>query len=127
MSFHLRFTTSKFDVKKEERNATNPIFGQSLLLWLQRQVDDTLEMEEPDSEDWGWYSHINWKGRRYLVAASAMQINNGACKWMLRLDKNRSLKEIIFAQEKMNKDDECLAYFKYLLGSEVDFKAIELE
>jgi len=52
----LYFKTSLFDLSKEIENPINPIYGISLLNWLRKELKDTIEITEPEAEDWGWYS-----------------------------------------------------------------------
>lgn len=72
MHYAITFKSSKFDVSKEDENPINHIYGQSLLIWLKEQVDETADISEPDTEDWGWYSFFNWKGRDYLIGATVL-------------------------------------------------------
>ena len=122
----ITFVTDKFDVTKEDENPINPIYGQSLLLWLKDQVAETILLEKPEAEDWGWYTTINWKGRSYLLGASAMESDN-SFEWVFQVDKNRTIKEKILGREKMDKTDECLLFFKSVFSSEPEFKGISVE
>lgn len=123
----IRFTTSKFDVSKERPNPINPIPGESLLLWLRSQALPELAMSEPDAEDWGWYSSVEWKGRLYMIGSSASEEEGGEREWILQIDKHRSVKEKLFGNEKMSKDDECAQYFQRLLEGEASFDAISVD
>jgi hypothetical protein len=123
----IRFTTSKFDVSKERPNPINPIPGESLLLWLRSQVLPEVDMSEPDAEDWGWYSSVEWKGRLYMIGSSASEEEGGEREWILQIDKHRSVKEKLFGNEKMSQDDECAAYFQRLLEGEASFNAISVD
>ncbi len=131
MHFSIIFKTSKFDVSKEDENPINRIYGQSLLKWLKATLSDNLEISEPEAEDWGWYSYLDWKGRVYLLGASAYHVGGDEPKseleWVFQVDKRRSFMENILGREKMMKDDECLLYFKSLFESESDFKDVEIE
>ena len=123
----IRFTTSKFDVSKERPNPINPIPGESLLLWLRSQALPEMDMSEPDAEDWGWYSSVEWKGRLYLLGSSASEEEGGEREWILQIDKHRSVKEKLLGSEKMTQDDECAAYFQRLLEGEASFNAISVD
>ena len=123
----IRFTTSKFDVSKERPNPINPIPGESLLLWLRSQTPPGIEMSEPDAEDWGWYSTVEWKGRSYLLGASASEEDDGQREWILQIDKHRSVREKLLGREKMSNDDECAEYFERLLEREPSFSAISVD
>ena len=123
----IRFTTSKFDVSKERPNPINPIPGESLLLWLRSQALPEIAMSEPDAEDWGWYSSVEWKGRLYMIGSSASEEEGDEREWILQIDKHRSVKEKLFGNEKMSKDDECALYFQRLLEGEASFNAISVD
>lgn len=123
----IRFTTSKFDVSKERPNPINPIPGESLLLWLRSQALPEIAMSEPDAEDWGWYSSVEWKGRLYMIGSSASEEEGSEREWILQIDKHRSVKEKLFGNEKMSQDDECARYFQRLLEGEASFNAISVD
>ena len=126
MPIAIDFTTSKFDVTMEDENSINPIFGQSLLLWLKQKVADKVEITEPDTEDWGWYAEVDWNGRSYLLGAIAMEDTPPDFYWVFQVDKHRTMKEIVFGREKMTREDECLRYFKAVLESEPEFRNVAL-
>ena len=71
MNQAIHFKTSIFDVSKEARNPINPIYGRSLLEWLRAELKGKLEITEPEAEDWGWCSELEYQGRRYLIGACA--------------------------------------------------------
>ena len=131
MSFAISFKTSKFDVSKEDENPINPIVGQSLLLWLKQELKGELDIDEPDSEDWGWYSDINWNNRTYMLGASACYEEGdnptSELEWVFQVHKDRSFKEKLLGKEKMTKEDDCLLFFKSKLESEPSFNSIEFE
>jgi len=121
----LRFYTAAFDVTKERPNPVNPIPGESLLLWLIERAKDAVEISAPASEDWGWYSYAEWKGRKYLLGASAGdQEEDGQREWILQIDKHRSVKEKLLGRAKMSQDDECAQYFQDLLEGEASFRCV---
>jgi hypothetical protein len=127
MHYVITFVTDKFDVTKEDENPINPIYGQSLLLWLKEQVAETVNLESPDTEDWGWYTTIDWKGRSYILGASAAESENGSFEWVFQVDKNRTFKEKLLGREKMKKDDECLLFFQSVFDSEPEFMGVAVE
>mgnify|MGYP000709869705 FL=1 len=123
----ISFVTKMFDVTKEDENPINPIYGQSLLLWLKDQVAETVQLENPDAEDWGWYSNIEWKGRTYMLGASATESDSSGYEWVFQVEKKRTIKEKLFGREKMAKDDECLLFFKSVFTAEPEFKGVTVE
>lgn len=131
MQFTLSFKTAMFDVTKEDENPVNPIFGQSLLVWLKGIISDDLEMESPDAEDWGWYSYIHWKGRKYLLGSTAYfeegDDPRAEIEYVLQIHKIRSFKEKLFGHEKMSHEDECFTYIKYFFESESNINSLVVE
>ena len=125
----IRFTTAQFDVSAERPNPINPIPGESLLLWLKTRTAPTLEVSEPDAEDWGWYAYVAWEGRQYMLGSSAMEEEQdaGAREWVLLIEKQRSLTEKLLGREKMAQDDACAAYFLGVLEQEPAFKGVSVD
>ena len=123
----IRFTTNLFDISKEDENPINPIYGQSLLLWLKDKIHNSYDFTTPDYEDWGWYSDITWEGRTYIIGASCLEEEHNNYEWVLQIIKQRSLFEKIFNKEKMTENDKCFLYFKKIIETESSFKNIEFE
>lgn len=123
----IRFNTARFDVAKERPNPINPIPGESLLLWLRERAKPHVEVTEPDAEDWGWYSFVDWKGRQYLLGSSASDEDSGQREWILQIDKQRSVKEALMGREKMEADDECAQFFQQLLKDEPSFTSVSVD
>ena len=123
----IRFNTARFDVAKERPNPINPIPGESLLLWLRERAKQHAEVTEPDAEDWGWYSFVDWKGRQYLLGSSASDEDSGQREWILQIDKQRSVKEALMGREKMKADDECAQFFQQLLEDEPSFTSVSVD
>ncbi|QOY90965.1 hypothetical protein [Paludibaculum fermentans] len=124
----IRFFTASFDVTKERPNPINPIFGESLLLWLIGKVQGTLEISAPEAEDWGWYSYAHWKGRKYLLGAAACATEKaGLREWVLQIDKLRSTKEKLLKHGHMSHDDECAQFFQNILEHEATFRDVSVD
>lgn len=123
----IRFMTDKFDVSKERPNPINPIAGESLLIWLRERAELRAQLTEPDAEDWGWYSFVNWNGREYLLGASASDDGASEREWILQIDKQRSMKEKLLGRGAMRADDECAAFFQELLQLEPAFKSVSVD
>ena len=126
MAHVIRFTTDKFDVSKERPNPINPIAGESLLVWLREKAKPRALLTEPDAEDWGWYSYVDWDARQYLLGASASD-DDGEREWVLQIEKQRSVREKILGRETMPADDECAKFFQGLLEAEPAFKAVSVD
>lgn len=127
MNYSIRFETAKFDVTREDENSINPIWGQSLLLWLKDKLAGKVQLEDPDAEDWGWYTTVEWNGRAYLLGASAMRTDADDYEWVFQVDKHRSFREKLSGREKMTRNDECLQFFKQLFEAESEFKHVAIE
>ena len=123
----IRFKTRMFDLTKERPNPHNPIHGESLLLWLAEKTKGTLSISPPDAEDWGWYCHVNWHGRSYMLGACAYDEENGLNEWVLQIEKQRSLMERLRAKEEMAPDDECVGFFLKLLKDERQFSEVSVD
>ncbi|GLQ30918.1 hypothetical protein [Litoribrevibacter albus] len=123
----ITFTSSKFDVTKEDENPINPIYGQSLLFWLKEKVSGKVELEQPEAEDWGWYTNIDWNGRSYLLGASATEVNHPEYEWVFQIEKHRTLKEKLLGKNKQTENDECFVFFKSVLQSEPEFSGVTSE
>jgi hypothetical protein len=123
----IHFHTRLFDVSLEPENPINPIRGHSLLEWLRERVPAQLDMTDPDAEDWGWYAHVNWEGRTYMVGAAANESEDGNHEWVLSLTKHRSLKERVLGKARMLGDDPCLVFFRRLIAGEPDFQQVSVQ
>ena len=123
----IRFNTSKFDVSQERPNPINPIAGESLLLWLREQAKPHVLLSEPDTEDWGWYSVVDWKGREYMLGSCASDETDGEREWILQVVKQQSFKEKLLGREKMGSDDECALFFQKILQQEPAFKELSVD
>ena len=123
----IRFNTSKFDVSQERPNPINPIAGESLLLWLRQRAKPEVALSEPDAEDWGWYSFVDWNGRQYLLGSCASDETDGEREWILQVVKQQSFKEKLLGREKMASDDECAQFFQKILEQEPAFKGLSID
>jgi hypothetical protein len=123
----IRFNSKLFDTSIEPLNPINPIKGSSLLEWFRTRVSPDLAMSPPDTEDWGWYSHVNWQGRSYMIGSCAHESPDGNHEWIIQVDKSRSLKERLLGQAKMDEKDPCFLYFKDLVTQESAFTNISVE
>jgi hypothetical protein len=124
----IRFTTSFFDVSKERPNDINPIYGESLLVWLAEKLKGQVAVPAPQTEDWGWYVDIDWGGRHYMLGASSDDYEiDGKREWVLQVVKHRTLKERLLGKEKMSPQDECAAHLRQLLEREEAFSEVSVE
>ena len=124
MAVVVRFTRDLFDVARERENPINPIYGESLLLWLGERIGGAHALTPPEAEDWGWYSMLDWQGRQYLIGSSASDEEGGQREWILQIEKMRSFSEKLLGRERMAPDDACAAYVQALLAAEPAFRGI---
>ena len=119
--------TAQFDLRKEPKNPINPIGGHSLLVWLRTTLASHLELTEPDSEDWGWYSTGTFEGSNYLVGACAMGQPDDAppLEWLIQIHKQRSLLEKLLGKNRMAPDDPLSALIVATLQREPAFSKVE--
>ena len=125
----IRFVTALFDVSKERPNRINPIAGESLLLWLADQLRGRVSLTGPDTEDWGWYSTLDWNGRHYMLGSSASDEKeaDGTREWVLQVVKQRSFKERVLRQERMSTDDPCVGSILEILRNEPAFSRVSVD
>ncbi|WP_223670549.1 hypothetical protein [Kangiella shandongensis] len=130
MNKAIHFNTSMFDVTKEKENPINPIYGASLLEWLRTRLKDNIDISEPDVEDWGWFSELDYAGASYLIGACAHfkegDDPSSEIEWVFQVHKYRSLKEKLLGQNKMTVTDTCFQFFKELFEKEPEFKEVEV-
>ena len=107
MAHLISFTTDRFDIAGEKPNPTNPIAGQSVLLWIREELlKAKYRVTEPDTEDWGWYIDVEDADASYLVGASADATEPApAVEWIVQVHRNRSMKDKILGRNKMAVDD----------------------
>ena len=128
MAAVIRFTTNAFDVTRERKNPINPIYGESLLLWLRQQTMGRIPMARPEPEDWGWYSDLEWNGRAYMLGAVSMDgEENGQREWVIQIVKHRTIKEKLLRRERMGPEDECAEFFRRILAAEPRFSDVSLD
>lgn len=124
----IHFHTRLFDVSLEPENPINAIRGHSLLEWLRTRVPAHLDMTDADAEDWGWYAHVSWEGRTYMVGVAANEGEDGKHEWVLSLTKHRSLKERVLGKAKMaGASDPCFGFFHGLISQEPAFERVSVE
>ena len=118
-----------FDLSRERENPFNPIRGVSLLEWLRSELKDQLEISEPDAEDWGWYSELEWNGADYLIGAIAFFEDGDdplkEVEWVFQIEKHRSFMDKLLGKNKFTESDSCFLLFKDLL--ENNSKIINIE
>lgn len=117
----IELQTRKFDVSSEKENPINPIYGQSLLLWLREKAKGTVEVVEPDFEDWGWSSDLERQGNRYMLGASC----DGDETWIFQIDKNRTVLEKLLGRNRMTDAEEFWLYFVACLNRRASFMAFK--
>ena len=130
MNQAIHFKTSMFDVAKEKETPTNPIHGISLLEWMREELEGKLDITEPDAEDWGWYSELEYQGNNYLIGACA-QFEEGddssmEVEWVFQVAKLRSSKEKVFGKNKMKVSDSCFVFFKELFENHPNIKEVQI-
>lgn len=131
MNQSIHFKTSMFDVSKEKENPINPIYGLSLLEWLRKELGGQPLISEPDAEDWGWYSELEYKGNNYVIGSCALfeQGDDPAAEleWVFQVDKHRSFKEKLFGKNKMSKSDCCFVFFKEIFENHPNILDVHVE
>ncbi|MBL8397340.1 MAG: hypothetical protein JNL84_04220 [Candidatus Accumulibacter sp.] len=127
MTVVLRFSTKMFDVTRERENPINPIPGESLLRWLNTRLGHGARLTDPDPEDWGWYSYVEWDGAQYMLGSSASEEEEGKHEWVLQIVRQRSLKERWLGHGKATVEDPCVKSILKLLLAEQQFERVAVE
>jgi hypothetical protein len=120
MAHVISFIAARFDVTDESPNPTNPIAGQSVLLWLRHELLRAhYRVTEPDTEDWGWYIDVEGAEASYLVGASADAAEpNPTVEWILQVHKNRSMTDKVLGRNKLAADDPLSALIEALVRAD---------
>ena len=127
MSAVIRFSSGKFDVTLERLNPTNPIFGESLLLWIRETLGPAHEIDQPEPEDWGWYTHLSWEGQRFMLGSSASDEEDGEREWILQVVPHRSLKQRLLGRGKVTIDHPLIQHLVKVLSREKTFVGVTVE
>ena len=128
MAYLLFFTTDRFDVSGEKPNAINPIAGQTVLLWLREDLlKAQYRVTEPDTEDWGWYIHVEGADASYLVGASAEAADpTPIVAWIVQVHKNRSMKDKVLGRNKMATDDPLFALIEKIVRGDSRIEQVSI-
>jgi len=130
MNEAIYFKTSIFDPSKEDENPINPIYGSSLINWIRDKLSGAYEIEQAMPEDWGWYSHIKFGDRIYLIGSMAYFEDGDdpsqEIEWVFQVDKFRTFKEKLFGREKMTVNDDCFQFFKTMFEREPEIYSVEI-
>lgn len=130
MNQSIYFKTSLFDVLAERENPINSIYGLSLLDWLRKELASDMTITEPDAEDWGWYSELEYEGNNYLIGSCAFfeQGDNPTIEleWVFQVEKYRSFKDKLLGKNKMSTSDTCFVFFKELFEKHPDIKEVRI-
>ena len=124
----ISFTTDRFDVSGERANSINPIAGQAVLLWLREELlRAQYRVTEPDTEDWGWYIHVEGADASYLVGASAEAADPTATvEWVVQVHKDRSMKEKLLGRNKMAADDPLFAFLEQIVRGDSRIRQVSV-
>lgn len=129
MAHLVSFVTAKFDVSKETPNPINPIAGESVLIWLQKQLANAeYGCDLPDTEDWGWYTHAGRGGFQYLIGASADvdgPVQN--VEWIIQVHRLRSMKDKFLGRNKLTKDDPLFKCIVDILSADPEIGQIQID
>lgn len=111
MAYLIEFKTALFDPAVEPPNPINPIAGQSILVWIRDNV--LPEANEPDYEDWGWYTEVDFQGLRYLIGGICFAPEEGSAEstldWMVQVHKHQSLMDKLLGRNKIQASDALAA------------------
>jgi hypothetical protein len=99
-----------------------------VLLWLREELlRAKYGVTEPDTEDWGWYIHVEGAGVSYLVGASAEAADpTPTLAWIVQVHKNRSMKEKVLGQNKMAADDPLFALIEKIVRGDSRIEQVSI-
>jgi hypothetical protein len=128
MAYLISFTTDRFDVSGEKPNAINPIAGRTVLLWLREGLLQAhYRVTEPDTEDWGWYIHVEGADASYLVGASAEAADpTPTVAWIVQVHKNRSMTDKLLGRNKMAADDPLFALIEKIVRGDSGIEQVSV-
>ena len=128
MAHLICFVTDRFDPAKETPNDSNPIPGEALLLWLRERLQASgYNTTRPEPEDWGWYAYSERGASRYLMGASGDPASGADIHWIIRIHKERSLRDKIFGRNKLASSDGLSEAVERLVRGEKDFRNPRVE
>jgi hypothetical protein len=127
MSTVIRFSSGKFDVSSERPNPINPIFGESLLLWLGQALGPAHEIGSAEPEDWGWYAYLTWEGERFMLGSSASDEEDGEREWVLQVVPQRSLKDRLLGRGKVTPAHPLVRHLVKVLSQEKSFVGVMVD
>lgn len=124
----IRFRTEMFDIAKEQENPINPVFGESILIWLRENAKRLTDFTDVEPEDHGWYVFAKFGPQRYSFVGSVVHdVPPEEQEWYLVVERERTLKEKLFGKGKTGVDDPCFVYVRSLLEAEPGFTHIEVD
>jgi hypothetical protein len=123
----IHFKSRRFDLSSEPGNPINPIRGASLLDWFRAKLPAELGIAAAEPEDWGWYTHVTWRGRQYLIGTCAHEADDGDHEWVVQIDKSRTFMERILGRERMTEDDPVFTLVRSLIENEPGFTEFSVE
>lgn len=128
MAHLITFTTARFDISKEPPNPINPIAGHGVLMWLREELSKArYQASEPDTEDWGWYIHVQGSDASYLVGASGAEEEPGSpVEWTIQVHRNRSIKDRILGRSKLALDDPLFAIIERTVRADSRIEQVEV-
>ena len=120
MTHLVTFTSSRFAVSAETPNPINPIAGEGVLKWLQRELSAAgYEVTAPEPEDWGWYIYVRRQEISYLVGASSDVDQPDPREWIIQIHRQRSFMDKLAGRNKLTDDDPLTAHIERLVRASV--------
>ena len=129
MAHLFTFRTVQFQPADERPNPINPIAGEGVLKWLATQLTaQGYRCDQPDAEDWGWYTSVTNGEQSYLLGASgAWGPPGGKTEWAVQLELRRSLWNKMSGANRMRVNDEVSAAVEHTLGGNPDIEILEID
>ena len=97
-------------------------------MWLREELSKArYQASEPDTEDWGWYIHVEGSDASYLVGASGAEEEPGSpVEWTIQVHRNRSIKDRILGRSKLALDDPLFAIIERTVRADSRIEQVEV-
>ena len=99
-----------------------------MLLWLREDLlKAQYRVTEPDTEDWGWYIHVEGADASYMVGASAEAADPPpTVAWIVQVHKNGSMTDKLLGQNKMAADDPLFALIEKIVRDDSSIEQVSI-
>lgn len=101
----ITFESDRFDPASEKENPINPIAGESVLKWLQKELASQYKLSAPEPEDWGWFCTTETPDGFMMIGASADADQTQPIEWAIQIHKRRGMMDKMLGRNPHQADD----------------------